>query len=122
MRQPTQNEFIALSILAVLILLFGWRFYLNWKALNRHFAEEIKRQHGQVGSKEPKHVGWLGTLMGSGVTQLSTSGKFIVVLVSTLFEFTGSGSRARKTSGAGGGSEVSGGGGDFGGGGASGSF
>ena len=122
MRQPTQSEFIALLILAVLILLFGWRFYLNWKALNRHLAEEIKRQHSQTGSKKPKQVGWLGTLMGSGVTQLSASGKIIVVLVITLFEFIGSGSRVRKTSAAGGGSDGSGGGGDFGGGGASGSF
>jgi hypothetical protein len=38
MREPTRDEFIALSILAVLIPLFVWRFHLSWGTLSGRLA------------------------------------------------------------------------------------
>jgi uncharacterized protein len=113
-RPLTSSEIIALFVVGGLILLFFYRFYVNWRMVRSGHTRRASRKvlaAGQAGTG-----GWLGAV-----------GDFFLALGLTLLDAFSSGSSTKSSSSSSSSSNSSssssgGGGGDFGGGGASGSY
>ena len=112
-RRPlTSSEIIALFVVGGLILLFFYRFYVNWRKVRSGHARRTSRKAHAAG--QDSAGGWLGAV-----------GDFFRALGLTLLDAFGGGSGSSKSSSSSSSSSSSGGGGgggDFGGGGASGNW
>ena len=110
-RPATWSEIIALFVVGGLILLFFYRFYVNWRKVRSGHSRRGFRKAAAAG--QDSAGGWLGAV-----------GDFFRALGLTLLDAFGgsSGGRSSSDSSSSSSSSGGGGGGDFGGGGASGNY